>query len=74
MSDEQLNKRVLTTTTNTKQFTRALVNLYCYGQPDLVNYPVMRERIRSIFRNITSTPIATIPFRAFVMTFKLSSW
>ncbi len=56
MSDEQLNKRVLTTTTNTKQFTRALVNLYCYGQPDLVNYPVMRERIRSIFRNIHVHP------------------
>lgn len=56
MSDEQLNKSVLTTTTNTKQFSRALVNLYCYGQPDLVNYPVMRERIRSILRTIQVQP------------------
>lgn len=56
MSDDQLNKSVLTTTTNTKQFTRAIVNMYCYGQPDLVNYPVMRQRIRSIFRNIHVQP------------------
>lgn len=53
-SDYRANKAVLYTTTSTKQFVRALVNMYCFGQEDLVNYPVMRQRIRAIMRRVAS--------------------
>lgn len=53
-SDYRANKAVLYTTTSTKQFVRALVNMYCFGQDDLVNYPVMRHRIRAIMRQTVS--------------------
>ncbi len=54
-SDYRTNQSILYTTTSTKQFVRALVNKYCFGQDDLVNYPVMRHRIRSIMRSIDTT-------------------
>ena len=44
-------KDILNTSTSIVDFTRALVQKWCLGQPDLINYPVMRKKIRAILRD-----------------------